>query len=308
MAYDLPDIEALIAVVESGSISSAATRLDLSKSVVSERISRLEQSLGAELLHRSTRGVTPTEKGRDFYERVRAIFAQLDEAQEAVQESTEELVGGVRIAGPMSFGTRWLAPALFDLASRHPRLNLALELDDRLVDLLAGGYDLGVRVSDLADSSLVARKLATVRRVVVCSPEYAKSRGVPLTLADLSQHESIGYSLLTSGQVWQFKGRRKSSDSTTVGMSCRTVVNNGDAIREAAARGLGLALLPSFIVADALRERRLMVVQLDAEPTSSTVSALLPHTKNPSRKVRKIIEHLREAFEDGALWERELPR
>lgn len=306
MSYDLPDIEALIAVVESGSISAAATRLDLSKSVVSERITKLESSLGAELLHRSTRGVTPTEKGREFYERVRAIFTQLDEAQEAVQESSDDLVGGVRIAGPMSFGTRWLAPALFDLAAKHPRLNIALELDDRIVDLLAGGYDLGVRMSYLPDSSLVARKLATVRRIIVCSPEYAKTHELPRTLADLPQHESIGYSLLTSGQVWQFQGRSKGADSRSVAMPCRAVINNGDAIREAAARGLGLALLPSFIVADALREKRLIAVRLDAEPTTSTISALLPHTKNPSRKVRKIIEHLREAFADGGPWERDL--
>ncbi len=307
MEYRLEDIETFLAVVEAGSVSAGALRLNLAKSVVSERVTRLEQALGATLLHRSARGVTPTDRGVEFYQRSRAVLEQLDAAAEAVTEDEGALAGLLRIAAPMSFGVRWLAPALFPLLRQHPQLSVALDLDDRRVDLLAGGYDLGIRSGRLSDSSLVAKRLARTRVIVCGSPEYVQEHGTPTSLAELSPHSTIGYSLVPADQTWQFEPARKGGEPQTISTRCRIVINNGDAMREAAIAGLGLAVLPVFIVADALRSGRLVNAAPALRPLGQFIWAMYPHSRHPSRKVRVIIEHLRHAFRDGDLWDAGLP-
>ncbi len=302
MEYRLEDIETFLAVIETGSVSAGALRLNLAKSVVSERLKRLEAALGATLLHRSAQGVAPTDRGVDFYQRSRAVLEQLDAAAEAVTEDEGALKGLLRIAAPMSFGARWLGPALFPLLREHPQLSVALDLDDRRVDLLAGGYDLGIRSGRLGDPGLVARKLAPVRVLVCASPDYVRTHGSPATLEDLDRHATIGYSLLPSDQVWQFEPARKGGESRAVNTHCRIVINNGDAMREAAIAGLGLAVLPAFVVADALRDGRLVDAAPALRPLGQFIWAMYPHTRHPSRKVRVIIEHLRRAFRDGEPW------
>lgn len=307
MEYSLADIETFLAVVEAGSVSAGALRLNLAKSVVSSRIARLERALGTTLLHRSAHGVTPTDRGSEFYGRARAVIEQLDAAAEAVTEDERELSGLVRIAGPMSFGSRWLGPALFPLLQNHPKLSVALDLDDRRVDLLGGGYDLGIRSGRLTDSSLVAKRLAVTRSIVCASPDYVARHGMPETLDDLREHAAIGYSLVPFDQAWLFEPARRGDPPRTAAVRCRIVINNGDAMREAAVAGLGLALLPSFIVADALREGRLVNAAPALRPLGSAVWAMYPHTRHPSRKVRTIVEHLRQVFRNGRLWEDGLP-
>ncbi|MBV6415751.1 MAG: HTH-type transcriptional regulator DmlR [Steroidobacteraceae bacterium] len=307
MEYKLEDIETFLAVVEAGSVSAGALRLNLAKSVISERIARLERALGATLLHRSAQGVTATDRGVGFYQRARAVLEQLDAAAESVTEDEHALSGLLRIAAPMSFGTRWLGPALFPLLRQHPRLSVALDLDDRRVDLHAGGYDLGIRSGRLPDSSLVAKRLAGSRMLVCGSPDYVRAHGTPSTLAELSQHATIGYSLVPADQVWQFEPARKGGAPETVGTRCRIVINNGEAMREAAIAGLGLVVLPSFIAVDALRAGTLVNAAPALRPLAQQIWAIYPHSRHPSRKVRAIIEHLRKAFRDGALWEDPLP-
>lgn len=306
MDYRLEDIETFLAVVEAGSVSGAALRLNIAKSVASERVSQLEKALGATLLHRSGRGVTPTDRGVKFYQRSRAVLDQLDAAAEAVTEDENELAGLLRIAAPMSFGARWLGPALYPLMREHPQLSIALDLDDRRVDLLAGGYDLGIRVGPLNDSSLVAKRLARSRMIVCASPEYVRRRGLVDSIDELPSHDSIGYSLIPSDQAWQFEGARKGADPRVARMHCRLVINNGDAMREAAIAGLGIVMLPSFIAADALRAGTLVPAAPSLKTIPSAVWAVYPHTRHPSRKVRAVIERLKKTFDDGALWERGL--
>lgn len=307
MEYRLEDIETFLAVVEAGGVSAGALRLNLAKSVVSERLKRLERALGATLLHRSVQGVTPTDRGVEFYQRSRAVLEQLDAAAEAVTEDEGALSGLLRIAGPMSFGARWLGPALFPLLREHPQLSVALDLDDRRVDLLAGGYDLGIRSGRLNDSSLVAKRLARARVLVCASPDYVKAHGKPATLEELTRHSTIGYSLLPADQVWQFEPARKGGEPQSVNTQRRIVINNGDAMREAAIAGLGLAVLPSFVIADALRAGRLVDAAPALRPLGQFIWAIYPHSRHPSRKVRVIIEQLRTAFRDGELWEEGLP-
>lgn len=306
MEYRLEDIETFLAVVEAGGVSAGALRLNLAKSVVSERLKRLERALGATLLHRSAQGVTATDRGVGFYQRSRAVLEQLDQAAEAVNEDESTLSGLLRIAAPMSFGARWLGPALFPLLREHLQLSVALDLDDRRVDLLAGGYDLGIRAGRLSDSSLVAKRLARSRVLVCASPGYVKAHGTPASLKELAQHSTIGYSLLPADQVWQFEPARKGGEPQSVSTHCRIVINSGDAMREAAIAGLGLAVLPSFVIADALHAGRLVDAAPALRPLGQFIWAMYPHSRHPSRKVRVIIEHLRAAFRDGELWEERL--
>lgn len=306
MRYRLDDIEAFIAVVETGSVSAAARRLDLAKSVVSKRVSELEATLGTELLHRSSRKVSPNDRGDAFYQRARSVLQQLDEAAEEAAECEDELRGQLRIAAPMSFGTLHLVRLLAPLLTQHPRLSLAMDLDDRKVDLLGGGYDLGIRIGRLADSSLAARRLAISRRVVVCSPAYSKARGLPATPDDLQQHDCISYANTPALQQWSFQPQRSGGAPRQVLVKGRIVANNGEAIREAVIAGLGLAILPSFIVCDALRDGRLIDAMPGERPATDGIFAVYAKTRQPSRKVRAVIDHLVEAVGDRPPWERGL--
>jgi DNA-binding transcriptional LysR family regulator len=178
MRYKLEDIVTFLAVIEAGGLSAAAGRLNVTKSVVSKRVADLEVALGATLLRRFSRGVAPTDAGAAFYARARDILNHLEEAVEAAASDRQgELSGALRIAGPLSFGTLHLTPVLFGFLARHPRLELALHLNDRVIDVAREGYDLAVRIGRLKDSSLIARKLAVSRRVLCCSPSYAKRAG-----------------------------------------------------------------------------------------------------------------------------------
>jgi DNA-binding transcriptional LysR family regulator len=245
MPLKLDDIAAFAAVAETGSVSAAARRLGVAKSVVSKRVTELERGLGATLLKRSPRSVMLTDRGRTFYERARAIMAALDEAATAVREAEGELRGLLRIAAPMIFGTTYLGELLWPLLRQHPALEVAIDLDDRAVDLLGSGYDLGIRIGALADSSLIGRKLADVPRVLCASPKYLATAGAPGSLEELPRHDCIGYAHLAAGQVWQFQPVRGTSEVRSVRVKSRFVANTGELMRGAAIAGLGLLMVPA---------------------------------------------------------------
>lgn len=301
MDYALDDIEAFLRVVETGSISAAAARLDRSKSVISKRIGVLEAVFGVSLLHRSTRGVQPTDAGRDFYRRARSALRDLDAATEALAADDRELRGTLRMSAPMSFATLVLGPLLFAFMREHPGLKLELDLDDRFVDVETGGFDLAVRIGHLADSNLIAKRLGVSERVVVASHEYAETHELPADLNELSRHPAIGYTHAAATQLWRFSG--DGGETRHVPMECRLVVNNGEAMRDAVLAGLGLAVLPRFIVAGTLADGRLVEVLPDVEPVPDIVHAVYPYHRQPSRKVRALIEYLQRtlghAIDDG---------
>jgi DNA-binding transcriptional LysR family regulator len=301
MRYKLENIVALIEVVEAGSFSAAARRLNVAKSVVSKRVADLEDSLRVRLLNRSTRQVVPTERGAAFCDRAKSLISQLDEAVGEASETDGELSGRLRIAAPMSFGNLHLTPVLFALMARHPRLEIALDLDDRFVDLVGRGYDLGIRIGRLADSALVGRKLAVSRRLTVCSPDYAVRRGVPKTPAELRDHDCIGYANAATTHVWQFQ--TKAGETLSVHVEGRFVGNNGEADRDAAIAGLGVSVLPRFLLCDALRSGALIEVLADFAPVPDVIRAVYPRTRHLPRRVRALIDHLAEAFADPP-WER----
>ncbi len=306
MQIRLDDILAFLQAMETGSISAAAQRMGLSKSVISKRITDLEVVLKVELLHRSTRGVVPTDKGVAFYQRTRSIMQQLDQAAEELIEQDGELCGSLRIAAPMTFGTIYLGPILFAFISRHPRLGLALDLDDRITDLPGEGYDLGVRIGRLHDSSLAARKLAVSRRVVCCSPAYAQRAGLPAMIEELAGHACIGYANVSASHIWQFESAEPGGMPRSLVVRSRIVANNGELIRDAAIAGLGISILPVFIVANALASGQLINALPDACPVADTIYAVYPRNRHLPRKVRAVIDHLVAVFGGDPPWEREL--
>jgi DNA-binding transcriptional LysR family regulator len=307
MQIRLDDILAFLQATETGSISAAAQRMGLSKSVVSKRITDLEVVLKVELLHRSTRGVAPTDKGAAFYQRARSIVQQLDQAAEELIEDGE-LCGSLRIAAPMTFGTLYLGPILFAFLNRHPRLELALDLDDRITDLPGEGYDLGIRIGRLHDSALAARKLAVSRRVVCCSPAYAQRAGLPATIEELAGHACLGYTNVSPSQIWQFESVKPGGTPHSLTVRSRIVSNNGESMRDAAIAGLGISILPVFIVAKALANGQLINALPDAYPIADTIHAVYPRNRHLPAKVRAVIDHLVTVFEGEPPWERELNR
>src|SRR5689334_679523 len=236
----LEGIATFVAVAEAGSISEAARRLRLSKSVVSERLADLERSLGTSLLHRTTRKLSLTEDGAAFQERAARIVREVEEAAADLAERRATLAGPLRISAPVTFGRMHLGPALYPFLARHPRIELTLDLDDRRVDAAADGYDAVVRHGPIGDSRLTAWRLAPSRRVLVASPDYLARHGTPASIAELDGHRGVFYTNRGIAD-WRLSG---AAGAVTVRARIGLRVNNGDMMRDAAVAGLGIALLP----------------------------------------------------------------
>lgn len=298
----LAAIEAFVAVAECGSFSQAAERLHASKSVVSRQIGALEAELGARLLHRTTRALTLTEAGRSYLERATRILADLAEANASVGQLQAAPRGRLRVNAPMSFGFLHLAPALPDFLARYPDVAVELTMNDRFVDLVDEGFDVAVRIGKLDDSSLVARKLAPMRRTVCAAPAYLEERGTPTSPDDLKAHECLCYTYLGLSQEWRFV--RPDGRPWPVEVHGRLHANNGDALRAAALRGFGIAVLPSFLVGGDVRSGALVSLLGPFLPQDSAVYAVYPHARHLSPKVRAFIDFVAERFGPEPYWDR----
>ncbi|MBB3966951.1 LysR substrate-binding domain-containing protein [Rhizobium metallidurans] len=292
-------ITAFVSVVESGSVSEAARRLRLSKSVVSERLAELERSLGGMLLHRTTRKLTLTEDGTAFLERAARIVREIEDATAEMAERRGTLSGPLRIAAPVTFGRMHLGPALYPFLARHPEIQLVLDIDDRRVDVSSEGYDAIVRNGPIVDSRLVVWKLSRSRRLLVASPDYLERHGAPKTLNDLDGHKGIFY---TNRGVsdWRFQ----TPDGAIVVRASQVLgMNNGDMIRDAAVAGLGIALLPAFIAGPAVSEGLLSEIDVGYKPEAEFIYMAHPEGRNPSAKLRAVADHLRKTFGDPPYWD-----
>lgn len=292
-------IAAFVAVAEAGSISEAARRLRLSKSVVSERVAELERTLNATLLHRTTRKLTLTEDGIAFRERAVRIVGEVQAAASDLAERRGLLTGPLRIAAPVSFGRRHLGPALYPFLARHPEIELTLDLDDRRVDAASEGYDAIVRHGVIADSRLVVWKLARSRRLLVAAPDYLGRHGTPASLAELGGHRGIFYTNRGAAD-WRFQGP---SGTTVVRARLALGMNNGDMMHDAAVAGLGIALLPAFIAGPAVREGQLREIDVGLRPEPEFIYMAHPEGRRVSAKLRAIAQHLKEAFGDPPYWD-----
>jgi len=295
----LEGIASFVAVAEAGSISEAARRLHLSKSVVSERLADMENSLGARLLHRTTRRISLTEDGATFLERASRILREMEEATAEISERRGTLAGPLRISAPVTFGRRHLGPALCPFLRANPAIELTLDLDDRRVDVSAAGYDAVIRNGTIEDSRLVAWVLAPSRRVLVASPAYLDQHGTPKDLEALRTHRGIFY--VNRGVAdWQF-ATPEGMQSVRAKVALRT--NNGDLMLEAAMASIGIALLPSFIAGEALGRGQLVPIDVGASTAEEFIYVAHPEGRRASAKLRAMTEALREAIGAPPYWD-----
>jgi DNA-binding transcriptional LysR family regulator len=296
-------ISAFVRVCETGSFSEAARRLNLSKSMVSRQVSALEADLGVRLLHRTTRSLSPTEAGRAYLERCQRILADLDEANQLVSHLQAVPRGRLRVSAPMSFGIRHLADALPGFMERYPEIELEMNMTDRHVDLVEEGWDLAVRIGRLADSSLIVRRLAPIRRVVVAAPSYLEARGRPATPQDLDHHDCLTHSGLPSND-WRFVAADGKPLSLEVHGRFRA--DNGDLLRVMAVAGQGVTMLPSFFVGDDIRAGRLVPLLEAYTVLDVSLNAVYPHGRHLSPKVRAFVDYLAGVFGPEPYWDRDI--
>ncbi len=284
-------VEVLAEVVEAGSFSAAADKLNVSKSHVSRQISQLENRLGVQLLIRTTRRLALTEVGRAYYERCREVLNNMSEADQSVMDLQDTPRGTLRITVAGAFGERYIAPAAAAFSKQHPQLNVEINFANRNVDLVAEGYDLAIRAGVLKDSSLIARRVAARKLYICANREYLDRYGRPDSVAALKKHNCLIGSLST----WRF--REETGTHTDIRVEGKWKSNNGSSLLEAARAGLGLVQLPDFYVHEDLQSGRLESVMEQYQPSDTAVWAVYPSNRHLSPKVRLFVEHLVERFE-----------
>jgi DNA-binding transcriptional LysR family regulator len=297
------ELEAFIAVVDAGSFVQAATAMRSSKTAVSRLVQDLEARLGASLLHRTTRRLSLTEAGRDYLLRAKQILADLEEADGAVSLATGSAAGLLRVNAPVSFGVLHLAPLWGAFLAFHPDVELDVTLNDRVVDLLDEGFDVAIRIAQMADSTLVSRRLASTRLVLCASPGYLAAHGTPTTLADLTLHRVIGYSYAPLGDTLTL---RAPDGPRSVRIRSHFRTNNGDTCRAAALDHQGIVLQPDFLVGLDLAAGRLVRLLPELEGDEIGVYAVYPTRKHLSGKVRALVDFLAAAFASPA-WRTQQP-
>lgn len=295
----LDGVSAFVATIEAGSISAASRRLGLAKSVVSERLAELERTLGVTLIQRSTRRLSLTNAGETFLPRAQRILREMDEAAAELGESSGKLAGPLRISAPVGFGILHLGPALARFLLDNPEIDMSVELDDSFVDAATGGFDAVLRHGAIGDGRLIARRLATSRRLLVASPEYLASHGSPASLADLERHRGVLYSN-RSGD-WRFAA---GAGWSVVRPKRALRVNNGLVMRDAALAGLGLALLPTFFIHKEIAEGSLVEVQVGWPAEGAELFLTYPRDHGAAAKIRALGDSLRRSFGDPPYWER----
>ena len=295
-SVDLLDVLAFVRVAETGAFSRAAERMGMSKSILSRRVARLEEQLGARLLTRTAQGAQPTEVGQAYFERASNFLADLDAAEEVVAEAVTQVAGPVRMSAPLSFGVEHLAPALAEFAALHPRVELDISFDDRPVDLAAGGFDLAVRIGSLKDSSLIARRIAPVRKVPAASPAYLDARGRPEHPRDLAGHDILLY----ANEQWRF---RVEGRWDYVRGRPRLRADNGEMLRAAAEAGLGICILPSFIAAPGFERGTLEPLLADYPLEEGGLYAVMPPGRSTTARVRALVDFLAARFGPEPEWD-----
>ncbi|WP_024852028.1 LysR family transcriptional regulator [Hydrogenovibrio kuenenii] len=297
---ELEKIQIFIRVVEAGGIGKAAEQMNLAKSAVSRRLSELEDKLGAKLIHRTTRTSNLTEAGQQFYEKSLGVVAAFSELTQSVNEGEQSLSGVLRIAVPLTFGLNHL-PKVFDAFMKtYPGIRLNIDFSDAEVDLVSSGFDMAIRISDLKDSSMQARKIAPIRFELVASPEYLKKNGTPATLQDLKNHQLLKYG--NEGMnSWRLTDEH--GETHDISFSTRLQANNGEFLKEMAKSGHGIVMEPTFIIWQDLKEGTLVPVLTNYHRPEIYVYAVYPRNRFVSKKTRVMIDFLLEFFQQKAYWD-----
>jgi DNA-binding transcriptional LysR family regulator len=286
---DLLDVISFVRVVETGSIVNAAARLGLAKSIVSRRVSRLEAMLGAQLLIRTPRGTTLTDVGREYYARAAGGLAELESAREVVNKLTSEISGLLRVQVQTAFGEYVIAPLLAEFAQLHPRIQFDIWFEDRRVDMNAEAFDIAIKPGGDPDLTLITRKLAKIRWVVVASPAYLDAQGRPVHPSDMNAHRAMLH--VTDTGNWRFQGAH---GAEYVQMTSELRTDNGQMLLAAARAGLGVARVPQFMVEDPLMQGELEVVLPDFPHESDDLQIFIPPTRTSIARVRALVNFLYE--------------
>jgi len=283
---DIEELQTFVEVADAGGVSPAAIRLGVSKSIVSRRLVRLEAELGVQLLTRSTRGAALTEAGATFRDYAARVCAEIDIARETILPAGD-LRGRLRIAAPLTFGPTHFAPALAEMARRHPKLHIQTSYSDRFVDLIGEGYDCAIRVGYLQDSNLIARRIGAINGKLVASPDYIKAHGAPATPEELVAHQA----LMQGVEAWQFLDGDK---IITVRPQGRFKADNGPALVSAAIAGLGIAYLPDWLTAEHVASGALVPIMTRYPPPTAGAYVIRPPGQHPAGKIRVLTELLVE--------------
>lgn len=294
---DIQQLSSFLAVVRAGSFVGAADASGLSKAAVSRHVAELEDRLGVRLLHRTTRRLSLTEDGQAFTARASELVAGLEELEAETSSRGGEAAGLLRVNAPLTFGNLHLAPVWPRFIAANPKVSLDITLNDRLVDLVEEGYDLAVRITNLADSQLVGRRLATTRMVLCASPGYLEAHGTPAHPHELAGHSVLAYSYWSTGDDWRLQGP---SGEVTVRINPRIRTNSGDTCRAAAVEGKGVILQPDFLVGPDLRDGTLVELMPDFHSIELGIYAVYATRKHLPMKTRRLIDFLADSFKEAA--------
>lgn len=290
----LTEMEAFASVVDLGGFTDAARKLGLSKSAISKHVSSLEARLGARLLNRTTRRVSPTEIGLAYYDKARQVLDNASEADAMVTSMQSEPKGSLRLSANADFGVNHISKALGQFLNRYPEINVNMVLGNRNVDLLSEGFDLAIRIGDMEDSTLRTRKLAETNMRIIGSPSYFQENGTPMRIDDLSQHKLLHFSNQSSGNVWKLTA--PSGEKRMIRAGGSLTVNDGQSLLQAAEDGLGIAYLPSYLYHEAVEEGRLMIVMPDLPIDTLGIHLVYPPGLYTQPKLRAFIDFLVEHF------------
>jgi len=297
----LTGMRVFTAVVDTGSFARAAEKLDLSRGMTSRYVAQIEAQLGVRLLNCTTRRLSLTEAGSDYYQRATQVLALVEEAERAASRGAVEPRGTLRVNTSVAFGARHLGAAIAAYLQRYPQVKVDLTLNDRVVDLVEEGFDVGVRIAGRIDPGLVARPIARARMVACASPAYLRRSGMPRSPADLVRHNCLTYAYAGVQNEWHFtRGRREQ----TVRVGGNLHANNGNILSLAAANDLGVTVQPTFLSYELLQAKKLMRIMAGWEADELTIFAVYPSRQFLAPKVRSFIDFMVERFGDNPYWDR----
>ncbi|WP_152736902.1 MULTISPECIES: LysR family transcriptional regulator [Pseudomonas] len=282
-----------VRVVERGSFSAVARELRTSQPTISKILKALEVELGGKLIARSTRQLSLTDEGQRYYAQCRQILAAVDNAEHSFQSGREQVAGSLRIGSSVSFGRLQIASRLPDFLARYPQLEIDLQLSDQNQDLVEEGLDVSLRIGELGDSNLIARRIGDTRRITVASAAYLARRGEPQTPEQLSEHNCLQFNLLSSQNLWYYE---KDGQRYSVRIKGNAQSNNSEAIREMVLGGLGIALSPVWLFAEDLQAGRVMAILPDYQTQSLPIHAVFPANRRQSARVKAFVDYMSEAL------------
>ncbi|GAA68030.1 MULTISPECIES: LysR family transcriptional regulator [unclassified Pseudoalteromonas] len=295
----LTTMKTFLAVVQEGSFSKAADKLDISPQLVSKYISALEDNLRTRLLHRTTRKVSVTEAGNQYYQRCQQVVIDIEDMENSLNNLSENVSGVLSISAPMSFGTKHLAGLLVDFQKQYPNLKLDLRLTDQYVDIVEQGIDIALRIGVLKNSTLIAKKIAPIRLAVFASPDYLERHGTPQTLLDLQSHNYLRYSHSEPTKrlfgVNELKSELK--------LESNFVANNGDLLLNTAIAGGGIAMQPTFIAGEALAQGKVVRILNDYEPDPMGLYMVYANRQFLPSKVRAFVDFTSDFYGDTPYWD-----